>query len=198
MRLVTITIMSDDEPLALPDFVRWPIFPFEGDLRVRPVKPLRERDRPRSGEPGGPPCETCVEPDDKFIWVDDRWRIRTTREPTGVPVQLFIETRAHVDMNDLDDDMAGELGRLLVRVDRAVLAGEGIGRTHFSRWGDGGSHFHMWVYGRPRGSTQMLGFGLPMWAMICDPTPVDAWHRNLDVIATELARGGGRALRPPS
>jgi hypothetical protein len=46
---------------------------------------------------------------------------------------------------------------LLVRLDRAVQAVGGIGRVHVARWGDCGSHFHMWIYGRPFGTRQLLG-----------------------------------------
>jgi hypothetical protein len=111
-----------------------------------------------------------------------------------VPVQLFLETRAHVDMDELDDEMGAELGRMLVRLDRAVQAVEGVGRVHVSRWGDGGSHFHMWIYGRPRGSSQMLGYCLPMWAMIAPPTPDATWNANVATIAEQLAAGGGRSM----
>jgi hypothetical protein len=179
---------------ALPRFVEWPIFPFEGDLRVRRYDPLHEHDYPRSGEAGGGPCEACGTNDDEYVWVDDRWRVKAPKRTSGVPVQLFLETRAHVDMDELDSTMAGELGLLLVRLDRAVQAVGNIGRVHMSRWGDGGSHFHMWIYGRPRGARQMLGFCLPMWAMILPPTADDDWQRNLATVARELARDGGRSM----
>jgi hypothetical protein len=41
----------------------------------------------------------------------------------------------------------------------------------------------------------MIGFCLPLWAMTLPPTPDEEWNRNLTVIATELARGGGRSMR---
>ena len=182
------------DPPELPRFVGWPIFPFEGDLRVKPIEPLRDADFPRSGEPGGAPCRSCASADDAYVWVDERWRIRATEQPTGVPVQLFVETREHLDLDDLDAQHAAELGQLLVRVDRAVLSLETVGRTHIARWGDGGSHFHIWAYGRPRGTIQMLGFGLPMWAQIHPPTPQVEWDANLRHVAAQLAGGGGRAM----
>jgi hypothetical protein len=184
----------EDGPFPLPAFVRYPIFPFEGDLRTKPLEPPEAADWPRSGEPGGRPCESCAAADDEYVWVDDRWRVRAARQPTGVPVQLFLETRAHVDLDGLDAVLTAELGGLLVRLDRAVRAVGGIGRVHLSRWGDGGSHFHMWCYGRPLGAMQLLGFCLPMWAMILPPTADDVWCRNLAVVAAELARDGGTAM----
>lgn len=188
--------MSDPgERLPLPDFVGWPIFPFEGDLRVREVAPRRAEDHPRDGEPGGSPCRACTAPDTDYIWVDDVWRVTPPLVASGAPVLVFLETRAHVDLEDLDDEMAGELGRMIVRLDRAIHAVGGIGRVHVNRWGDGGSHFHLWFYGRPVGDTQMIGFCLPLWAMTLPPTPEDEWNRNLTVVAAELAKQGGRSLR---
>jgi hypothetical protein len=172
--------------------VQWSIFPFEGDLRVRRFKPPYPSDRPRSGEPGGAPCEACALPDHDYVWVDDLWRVRAAR-PSGVPAQLFLETRAHVDLGDLDDDLAGAMGRMVVRLDRAMSAIPGVGRVHVSRWGDGGAHFHVWFYARPVGASQMLGFCLPMWAMTLPPTADTVWQRNVDVVVDELLRGGGRA-----
>lgn len=186
--------MSSPDSLPLPDFVNWPIFPFVGDLRVRELAPRREEDYPRDGEPGGSPCPTCTAPDTHYIWVDDHWRVSPPLAPSGAPVQLFLETREHVDMDELDADRAAELGQMIVRLDRAIQAVGGIGRVHVNRWGDGGSHFHMWFYGRPRGDTQMLGFCLAMWADIVPATPKEEWNRNLAIVAKELAKGGGKAM----
>jgi hypothetical protein len=185
---------SGDAGLPLPPFVDWPIFPFVGDMHVRPVEPNHPEDWPRSGEPGGGPCEACAEPDDNYIWVDDHWRVLAARAPSGVPVQLFLETRAHVDMDGLDTARAAELGLLIVRLDRAIQAVGGVARVHVSRWGDGASHFHMWFFARPVGALQMLGFCLPMWAEILPPTDEATWQRNLAIVARELAKDGGRAI----
>lgn len=136
----------------------------------------------------------CSANDDEYVWVDERWRVRAPRERSGVPVQLFLETRDHLDMDALDAEMAAELGQMIVRLDRAIQAVGGIGRVHLSRWGDGGSHFHMWFYARPVGASQLLGFCLPMWAMILPPTEHSRWRHNLAVVAAELAKDGGRNL----
>ncbi|MGH7856158.1 MAG: hypothetical protein ACREQY_02430 [Candidatus Binatia bacterium] len=178
----------------IPDFAKWSIFPFEEDgLKLKARQPFNETDWPRSGEPGGRPCGTCASGDEEYVWVDDHWRVRSAR-PSGVPVQLFLETREHVDMDGLDDDRAAQFGQMIVRLDRAIQAVGGIGRVHVNRWGDGGSHFHMWFYARPIGAYQMLGFCLPMWAEIYEPTPDDQWRANLVVVARELAKQGGRAV----
>ncbi len=179
---------------GLPRYVDWPLFPFEGELRLKPVLPLADSDFVRSGEPGGPPCEACAAPDEQYLWADERWRVRATAVPPSLPMQLLLETRAHVDMHELDEDMAGEFGRLIVRLDRAVTAIGGVGRVHVNRWGDGGSHFHMWIYGRPFGTRQVVGFGVPLWAAVLPPIDETLWRRNLAVVAAELERSGGRAI----
>src|SRR6202521_2497153 len=76
------------ERLPLPTFVGWPIFPFEGDLRVRAYEALQPNDRPRSGEPGGEACGSCAATDDAYVWVDERWRVKAPAQIPGVPVQL--------------------------------------------------------------------------------------------------------------
>ena len=186
--------MVTDEPSAtLPPYVDWPLFPFEGDLTVRQPATY-EGDAPRAGEPGGAECEACARGDAGCIWADDHWRVRSRAERSSVPALLFLETREHVDLDGLDDARAAELGRLIVRLDRAVQAIGNIGRVQVYRWGDGSSHFHMWIYARPVGAWNLLGFGMPLWEPILTPVPDDVWHANLAVVARELARGGGTAL----
>ena len=185
--------MTDEPTLALPAYVDWPLFPFAGDLSVK--EPLhRDADPARSGEPGGGDCESCARGNDGCIWADDHWRVRPRAQPSSVPALLFLETREHVDLDGLSDERAGEMGQLIVRLDRAVQAIGDIGRVQVYRWADGGSHFHMWIYARPVGAWNMLGFGMPLWEPILPPVPDDVWHANLATVARELARGGGTAL----
>jgi hypothetical protein len=179
--------------LPLPDFVNWPLLPFEGELRVKALDPPMAADFPREGEPGGNPCRTCTTPDEEYLWVDDRWRVRGMPGRSPLPMQLFLETRDHVDMDGLDDAMAGEMGRLVVRLDRAIQRIGGIGRVQVVRSGDGSSHFHLWLYARPVGAFQLLGAFLPLWAMILPPIDEDTWARNCAVVAAALAETGGRA-----
>lgn len=75
--------MATPDPLPLPDFVGWPIFPFVGDLQVREVQPRRAEDHPRDGEPGGSPCRACAAPDAEYLWVDDRWRVTPPLRPSA-------------------------------------------------------------------------------------------------------------------
>jgi hypothetical protein len=184
--------MSGEGQRALPEYVQWPTFPFEGALRLKVPPALRDTDRIRSGEPGGPPCGSCEPTDEGYAWANDRWRVRATK-PNALPMQLFLQTRAHLDMEDLDDDMAGELGRLTVRLDRAIQRIGGVGRVHVNRWGDGGSHFHLWFMARPLGARHMLGTFMPLWADALPPTPADVWQANLAIVAAAMAETDGQS-----
>jgi diadenosine tetraphosphate (Ap4A) HIT family hydrolase len=183
----------DESPIALPDYVGWPLFPFEGELRVKPPTQL-DADRVRSGEPGGSPCRSCPADDDEYVWVDDHWRLFARADPPSVPVLVILETREHVDLDGLDSELAAELGPMIVRLDRAMGAVDGVGRMHAHRWGDGSEHFHMWFYGRPVGSMNMLGFGMPLWEPILPPISEAQWRVNLAIVARTLASEGGRAI----
>jgi hypothetical protein len=188
-------VVSDDAArLPLPDFVSWPLFPFEGDLRVRSIEPPLDHEVVRDGEPGGRPCHACGKPDSDYLWVDDHWRVLAKEGRSPLPAQVFLETREHVDMDGLSDELAAEMGQMVVRLDRAMQAVGGIGRVQVARTGDGGSHFHLWLYARPFGAWQLLGFFLPMWALILPPIDEATWDRNCAIVASELAKRGGTAI----
>lgn len=158
--------------LPLPDVVNWGIFPFEGDLSVRTVNPFADTARPRSGEPGGGPCHCETGGDSPtIIWSNERWQVREIHfnfvEKTPAPFPAYmLETVAHMDIEDFDDQYAAELGIMTLRMERAIKAIGSIERVHFNRWGDGGSHFHVWFLGRPFGARQFNGFTLPFWGFI--------------------------------
>ena len=65
-----------------------------------------------------------------------------TDEGVGVPLVLMLHTRRHFDLADLPDELAGQLGRLTVRIARAVEDIPHIARCHVYRIGDGGAHMH--------------------------------------------------------
>src|SRR5260221_7070168 len=166
--------MTDQPPSPLESLAASPLFPVTGtDLRVKTPLPREATDLTRSGEPGGEPCRSCAASDDEYLWANDRWRVRAGIR--AAVKQVFLETRAHVDMADMSPTEAAELGPMLQRIERAMHARGDVGRVHVHRWGDGAEHFHLWLYGRPFGDRQMLGFGLVLWTMLLPAMTEDDW-----------------------
>lgn len=173
-----------DGRLPLGDVTTWSTFPFESEaLRLRRLADP-EPEPPRGGEDPAT-CPICQAPDEEHAWTNERWRLRAPKGST-VP-DLLLAPRAHVDLGDLDDVLAAELGRLVVRVERALAAVPGVGRVHVHRWGDGLAHLHVFFFARPAGLLQLRGLTMPVWANHLPPLPDD--ERAAIVAAV------GRALR---
>jgi hypothetical protein len=185
-----------ENPPPLPDFTRWPSFPFEGDLRVKRLAPPVDVEPPRSGEDAAD-CVACNTPDDAYIWVSERWRVRAMDRPTGLPMVLILECRSHLDLGDLPNLLAAELGVMTVRLERAVRSLDGVARVHVNRWGDGSAHLHMWFLARPYGRLQLRGTFLSLWDDILPVIPELQWRENLAMVAAWLAEFGGRPLAEP-
>lgn len=180
--------------LPVPDVVTWPIFPFKGDLSVRTVRPFDDHDRPREGEPGADPC-FCENPDNDrpIVWSNERWEVGPIEFGPGraAPVPAYmLRTVAHMDIEDFDDEYAAELGIMTIRMERAVKAIGSIGRVHFNRWGDGGSHFHVWFLGRPLGAWQLSGFALPLWGFVLPPLDAHVRAANDEIVRVSLDTHG--------
>lgn len=176
--------------LPLPDMVDWPIFPFKGDLSVRTVRPFNDEERLRFGDPGADPCECQTAEGRRLaVWSDDRWEVRPIEfgPDRAAPVPAYmLRTVAHMDIEDFDDDYAAELGIMTIRMERAIKAIGSIGRVHFNRWGDGGSHFHVWFLGRPFGASQFSGFTLPLWGFVLPSLSAKARAANDEVVRASL------------
>src|SRR4029078_6062365 len=107
------------DALRMPPVEEWEEFPFDGDMRPRTLLPPVEREEPRQGE-GGVDCWTCAQPDDAFIWTDERWRLLPAK-PNGLPLVVLLHPRAHyAEPGDLPDDLAAEGGEVLSLLERAV------------------------------------------------------------------------------
>jgi hypothetical protein len=185
-----------DTPAPLPDFTRWPSFPFEGDLRVKPLDAPVDVEPPRKGEDPAD-CTACAAPDDAYIWVSDRWRVRAMDRPTGLPMVLILESRSHLDLGDLPNMLAAELGVMTVRLERAIRSLDDVARVHVNRWGDGEAHLHLWFMGRPQGRLQLRGTFLSLWDEILPPVSEAKWRENLALVAAWLAEFGGTPLAAP-
>lgn len=182
-----------DGRLPLPDQSLWEIFPFEPEgLRVKPLEPPVLPEPPRAGE-GGRKCGFCADPERHAVWSDERWVLTRFAEPLGLPFGAALMPRAHLDLGELDDTHAAELGVLTVRVDRAVRALGGIGRMHVYKWGDGGAHLHLMFLARPLGLLQLRGSNLALWEEMLPRVPDDVVEADLRAVAQALAGHGGRA-----
>lgn len=180
----------------LPSFVNWPSFPFEGQLRVKQLEEPVAVEPPRRGESKSE-CAKCQAPDSAYIWVNENWRVRAMDRPSGLPMVLILESRSHLDLGDLSNMLAAELGVMTVRLERAVRSLDGVARVHVNRWGDGAAHLHLWFLARPYGRLQLRGTFLTMWDEILPPINEQRWRENLALVAAWLAEFGGQPLAQP-
>jgi len=172
--------------LRTPPVQEWDTWPFEGAPRVRPLERPVEREKPRFGE-GGVDCRRCAAPDENYLWTNDRWRLFSFEEPTGLPVVVLLEPREHfAEPGDLPDGLASELGLLLVRIERAIRSLGDLGRVHVCRWGDGGEHLHWWFMARPARLPQLAGSFAAIWDDILPPAPEDVWRADLAALKAAL------------
>jgi len=176
---------APDGRLPLPSSTAWSSFPYEGDLRVRPVEDVVLPEPPRHGE-GGVDCGACAAPDEAYLWTDDQWRLRSTEEPSGLPVVLLLEPRVHADLHDLPAALRAGMGELLCRVEAALTSLGGIGRVHVMRVGDGAEHLHWWFMARPLGLVQARGSFAVEWDDVLPPRPRDEWEADLRRVAAAL------------
>lgn len=165
-------------------------------MRVKPLAAPVEVEPPRSGEDAAE-CIACGTPDDAYIWVSERWRVRAMDRPTGLPMVLILECRSHLDLGDLPNLLAAELGVMTVRLERAIRSLDGVARVHVNRWGDGSAHLHLWFLARPYGRLQLRGTFLSLWDDILPVIPEQQWRENLALVAAWLAEFGGQAIAEP-
>ena len=180
-----------DGRLAVPDIASWDIFPFEADgLRTVELQPPVVPEPPRGGE-GDRPCWVCEHANDNVVWRNEHWRLRTSGDPSGAPLVLLFDPVEHLDIGDLPDKQAAELGVLLVHVTRAVEALPHIARAHIYRLGDGGAHAHVWIFARPEGQLQLKGSCFVLWDDVLPPTPLAERDADAATVARALAASYG-------
>lgn len=174
------------DALRIPPVEDWDTWPFDGELSVRRLQPPVERERPRFGA-GGVDCRRCAASDDEYLWTNEDWRLFSPEKPSGLPLVVLLEPRAHfAEPGDLPDDLASELGLLLARIERAVRSLGELGRVHVCRWGDGGEHLHWWFMARPARLPQLVGSFAAIWDDILPPTPEEVWRADLDALKAAL------------
>jgi len=178
----TLIVVPDT---SLPSFVDWSSFPFEGQFRVKKLDDPVAVEPPRRGEDKAD-CAKCQTPDSAYIWVNENWRVRSMDRPSGLPMVLILESRSHLDLGDLPNMLAAELGVMIVRLERAIRSLDGVARVHVNRWGDGTAHLQQWFLARPHGFLQLRGPFMTMWDEILPPVDEHEWRMNLEYIAAWL------------
>lgn len=192
-----VAAVGADGHLPMPPTGDWDIFPWEvvdGRLAPRTLQPPSDEPA-RWGESHDKPCGTCVQgfDADRIVWEDDVWVLSHPGAPSGLPLVLTLSTREHADMGTLDDDLASQMGRITNRLVRIIEKLPHIGRVHVDRWGDGGSHFHLWFFARTARLTNVLGSTAVEWDEILPPGPEDVWRADLHTVAEKLSNWGGDA-----
>lgn len=178
--------MPFGERIAVGPVTGWEIFPYEGELRGKVLASRVVPEPPRAGA-GGVDCSACDAPDDAYLWTNADWRIKAPAEPAAVPGVLLVETRAHHDLTDLPADLAGGLGPILQKAERALLSLGGVARVHVNRWGDGAEHLHLWLWARPEGMMQLRGVALPLWDDALPKQSPEQWSATLGTLRGALA-----------
>lgn len=191
-----VATVGEGGRLPAPPSLEWEIFPWEavdGALQPKVLQPPSD-DPQRSGESPDRPCWACDGfPPERVVWEDETWVLTHAGAPSGLPVVLTLHPREHLDLGELDDELASQLGRISNRLVRIIEHLPNIGRVHVNRWGDGGSHLHQVFYGRTARLTGVLGSPAMEWDDIIPPGPEDVWRDDLHTIATKLANWGGDA-----
>jgi diadenosine tetraphosphate (Ap4A) HIT family hydrolase len=175
--------------LRTPPVQEWDTWPFQGEVRPKRLAPLTPE--PTINGEGGVDCRACTRPDSEYLWTNERWRLTSVDEPGGLPVIVLLEPREHfAGPANLPEDLAREQGQMLGRVERAVLAVDGIARVHIGRWGEGAEHLHWWFLGRPRGFGQLRSSFAEIWDEVLPATTLDTWQENLAQVVRALSADG--------
>ena len=163
------------------------------EVTLKPLEPMLVPEAPRAGELDPSECGHC-RPSEYTIWRDDVWHVNAGFEPMGVPFIGGLAPNAHCRLEDAPLEVLTSLGPLMQRLSAAVKSIPGVARTHFSRWGDGSEHFHLWALARPAGMMQGRGAMLAFWNDVLPAVPEELATEHLRIVAESLAAGGGAAF----
>jgi diadenosine tetraphosphate (Ap4A) HIT family hydrolase len=193
-----VDLVGEEGRLPMPPVEEWEMFPWEvvdGRLAPKVLRPPVATEEARWGETESRPCGSCAGDQSSYrIWHNERWFVSSPPEPKGLPLVLMLQSREHLDFTDMDDDLAAEYGRLSVRLCRIMSNLPHVGRVHVCRWGDGGSHLHVWFIARPERLPGLIGSLVVEWDEMLPPPPEEIWRADLAAVARRLANYDGRAL----
>ncbi|MFN8172521.1 MAG: hypothetical protein U0R65_11730 [Candidatus Nanopelagicales bacterium] len=194
-RIAAATDAEGRLPVAIEGMTGWLVYPYELDsLRVKPLDPLADAEDDRAGEdPATCWCASATMPPwaTEWAWRNDDW-VLTSAESTGAPVQLMlVPRRVHCDLTDVPDDLAADMGRLLVAVCAAAEALPSVGRAFAFKIGDGGAHLHWFFFGRPARALQLRGSPFLDWEENLPRVPVEVLRRNAGFVGRRLVEALG-------
>jgi diadenosine tetraphosphate (Ap4A) HIT family hydrolase len=165
------SLTEDQEKRALSALTDWEPFPFEPEgLRVAKLRQPEVPETPRHDEDPAS-CRSCAANNGLPVWQNEEWRLIALAEPSGAPLVLMLLPKGHFDLGNLPDDLAAQLGQIVVHVGRAIESLEHIARAHISRFGDGGAHLHVFFFARPEGFIQLRGNFFTVWDDLLAPVP---------------------------
>ena len=162
-------------------------------VTLKPLEPMLVPEAPRAGEQDPSECGHC-RPSEFTIWRDDVWHVNAGFEPMRIPFIGGLAPNEHCRLEDAPLEVLTTLGPLMQRLSVAVKSIPGVARTHFSRWGDGSEHFHLWALARPAGMMQGRGAMLAFWNDVLPAMPEAMATEHLRIVAESLASGGGEAF----
>ncbi len=145
--------------------------PYQEPLVAKPPGERVIPEPPRRGEPGGEPCGICGGASTAALWSDELWTLHAPVNGS-LPGTVWLASKEHFDsFADMPASQAADFGRVVGRVERAILSLGDVGRVHLYRWGDGGAHFHVWLLPRPLGMVEAAGMYLPIWEDVLPVVP---------------------------
>lgn len=163
------------------------------EVTLKPLEPMLVPEAPRAGELDRSECGHCRR-SEFTIWRDDVWHVNAGFEPMRIPFIGGLAPNVHCRLEDAPLEVLTALGPLMQRLSVAVKSIPGVARTHFSRWGDGSEHFHLWALARPAGMMQGRGAMLAFWNDVLPAMPEAMATEHLRIVAESLAAGGGEAF----
>jgi hypothetical protein len=182
---------DDRRSRALSALAEWEPFPFESEgLRAATLRSPHFPEPPRHDEDPAT-CRSCAASNGLPVWQNEGWRLIALPEPSGAPLVLMLLPKAHFDLGNLPDEMAAQLGQIVVHVGRAVESLEHIARAHVSRFGDGGAHLHVFFFARPEGFVQLRGNFFTVWDDLLAPVPRDVRDADAARVGELLAASYG-------
>ena len=157
--------------LRMPPVEEWETWPFDGELRPRALRAAGRCGSSAQARGRGGLLAVSGSRGAQRSGATSAGCSRRRRSRTGCRASCCCFRGGTSTSASLTDEEAADLGRMLVRVERAVSSLPGVGRVHVCRWGDGSYHLHYWFMARPARFPQLIGNFAAVWDDVLPPTP---------------------------